>query len=53
MPESGVEILENYLGSWLAEDEIQNWKCTICSQCGSGTKKLVLEAAPELLIKKN
>ena len=31
-------------------DEVQDWKCTSCSQCGSGVKKLVLEAAPELLI---
>ena len=35
---------------WLAAHEVQDWKCTSCSQRESGVKKLVLEAAPELMI---
>ena len=49
MPEKGAS-LENCLKTWLAADEVQNWKCTSCSQRGSGAKKPVLEAVPELLI---
>ena len=50
MPERGVASLENCLQRWLAADEVQDWKCTSCSQCGSGVKKLVLKVVPELLI---
>ena len=48
--EIGVASLENCLQRWLAPEEVQDWKCTSCSQHGSGVKKLVLEAVPELLI---
>ena len=48
--ERGVANLENCLERSLAADEVQDWKCTSCSQCGSTVKKLVLEAVPELLI---
>ena len=50
MSERGVASFENCLEKWLAEDEVQDWKCTSCSQHGSSVKKLVLEAVPELLI---
>ena len=50
VPEIGVASLENCLERWLAADEVPDWKCASCSQCGSGVKKLVLEAVPELLI---
>ena len=50
VPERGLASLENCLERWLAVDNVQHWKCTKCSQCGSGVKKLVLEAVPELLI---
>ena len=46
----GVASLENCLDRWSAEYKVQDLKCTSCSQCGSGVKKLVLEAVPELLI---
>ena len=46
----GLESLENCLEKWLAEKEVQDWKCTSCSQYGSGVRKLVPEAVPELLI---
>ena len=48
--ERGIASLENCLERWLAADEVQDWKCTSCSQRGSGVKKLVLEAVPELQI---
>ena len=50
VPERGVASLGNCLESWLGEDDVQDWKCTSCSQRGSVVKKLVLEAVPELLI---
>ena len=50
VPERGVASLENSLERWLAEDEVQDWKCTSCRQCGSSVKKLVLEAVPKLKI---
>ena len=50
LPERGVASLENCLEGWLAADKVQDWKCTSCSHCGIGVKKLVLEALPELLI---
>ena len=50
VPERGVASLENCLQRWLAADEFQDWKCTSCSQRGSGVKKLVLKVVPELLI---
>ena len=41
MPErEGLASLENYLEKCLAEEEIQDWKCTGCSQYGSGVRKL-------------
>ena len=49
-PERGAASLENCLERWLAADEVQDWKCTSCSQHGSGVKKLVPEAVPESLI---
>ena len=48
VPERGVASLEDCLERWLTADEVQGWKCTSCSQRGSGVKKLVLEVAPEL-----
>ena len=50
MLERGVANLENCLEIGLASDKVQDLKCTSCSQCGSGVKKLVLEAVSELLI---
>ena len=50
MLERGVASLENYLEIGLTADKVQDLKCTSCSQCGSGVKKLVLEAVSELLI---
>ena len=50
MPERGVASFEDYLERWLAADEVQGWKCTSCSQRGSGVEKLVLQVVPELLI---
>ena len=50
MPERGVANLDNCLERWLAADEVQDWKCTGCSQCGICVIKLVLQAVPELLI---
>ena len=50
VPEIGAASLENCLQRWLAPDKVQDWKCTSCSQRGSGIKKLVLEGVPELLI---
>ena len=50
MSERGIASLENCLERWLAANELQDWKCTCCSQDGSNVKKLVLDAVPELLI---
>ena len=50
MPKKDVASLEKSLERWLAADKVQDWKCTSCSKCGSGVKKLVLETVPELLI---
>ena len=50
VPERGVANLDNCLERWLAADEVQDWKCTGCSQCGICVIKLVLQAVPELLI---
>ena len=50
MPKRGVAGLENCLEGQLAGGKVQDWKCTSRSQHGSGVKKLVLEAVPDLLI---
>ena len=50
VPERGAASLENCLDRWWAADKVRDWKCTSCSQHGSGVKKLVLEAVLELLI---
>ena len=50
VPERGVASLENCLERWLVALEVQDCKCTNCSQCGSSVKKLLLEALVELLI---
>ena len=50
VPEIDAASLENCLESWLAANEVQEWKCTSGSQHGSCVKKLVQEAVPELLI---
>ena len=52
VPERGVASLETCLQRWLAADEFQDWKCTSCSQRGSGVKKLVLEVYVKLPIDK-
>ena len=43
--ERGVASLENCLERWLVALEVQDCKCTSCSQCGSGVKKLYTRSA--------
>ena len=35
----GIANLENCLKKWLAQDEVQVWRSTSCSQCGGSMKK--------------
>ena len=42
--------LEECIEKWLAEEEVEEWKCPSCKTMGNGVKRLSLDTLPSLLM---